>query len=238
MPTTAAACAAVAGALLALLVTAVVVRGGEPFGIDTALHDWALEHRTPAWNDVFTALTHTGSGIPPLLLAAVAGALAVRSRRWQAWLPGAVAGAIALLTGQAIRYGLVSAVGRDRPPIGGMVLHATGPALPSGHASTSAMAAIGLAAALLPYCRGPASRALAVGLPALWAVLIGFTRVYLGVHWATDALAGWLFALTLTCLTLPWLGTVLRRLAMRAETSLPPARAATPPPPARRPPPG
>jgi undecaprenyl-diphosphatase len=201
-----------AAALLAALMLVVAARGGDPFGVDTALHDWAVDHRTPAWDDVFTVITHTGDDIPPAVLAGVAGVLYVRGgRRW--WLAVLVANA-ALLTGQLIRYGLVSALGRPRPPASEMVLHSTGPAMPSGHTSTSALVAIGLAAALLPYCHHTATRALAIGLPALYALAVGASRVYLGSHWPTDVLAGWLYATAVCCLALPLLAAVLRRTAV------------------------
>ncbi|MBW8698263.1 hypothetical protein MBT84_01620 [Streptomyces sp. MBT84] len=39
-----------------------------------------------------------------------------------------------------------------------------------------------------------------------WALLVGLTRIYLGVHWSTDVLGGWLFAVG-------WLGACLWALA-------------------------
>jgi membrane-associated phospholipid phosphatase len=202
-----------AAVLLAVLMTIVAIRGGDPFGVDTALHDWAVDHRTPAWNDVWEAITHTGDDVVPVLLAAVAGVLYVRGgHRW--WLAALVANA-GLLTGQLIRYGVVSSLGRSRPPREDMVLISTGPAMPSGHTTTSAMVAIGLAVALLGYAHHAATRALAIALPAAWAVAVGLSRVYLGSHWPTDVVAGWFYAIAVTSAGLPLLGAVLRRTAFR-----------------------
>ncbi|WP_326597850.1 phosphatase PAP2 family protein [Streptomyces sp. NBC_01803] len=199
--------ASAAAILLAVLVAVVTLRGDSPFGVDTAAHDWALEHRTPGWVDVFTVITDSGSRGLPHLLAALAGALAA-PRRW--WL-GALAGLGALVLAQWLRYALVTAVDRARPPAEDWTRHVNGDALPSGHATTSALTAIGLAAALLPYCHRTVTRALAIGVPAVWAVAVGVSRVYLGVHWPTDIVGGWLFATALCCAFLPPLARALGR---------------------------
>ncbi|WP_062209031.1 phosphatase PAP2 family protein [Streptomyces sp. NBRC 109706] len=186
-------------ALCAALLTLVIAGGNEPLAVDSALHDWASAHRSPGWNDAFTLITDSGTRVPATVGAMVAGALAA-GRHW--WL-GAVAGGAALLLAQLLRYALVVTIDRPRPTEADWVIQVNNPALPSGHATTSALVAIGLAAALWPRCRRPLTRALAVGLPALWAVAVAVSRVYLGVHWPTDVLAGWLLAATLTSALLP-----------------------------------
>ncbi|KAB8161782.1 phosphatase PAP2 family protein [Streptomyces sp. 3MP-14] len=202
-------CAALAALLCAVVIAVVVAGGNDPLGVDRAAHDWALRERTPGGEDVLTVITDSGTRVPAVVLAMTAGALVARN----VWWLGAVTGGAALLVAQLLRYGLVLAIDRPRPPESHWAMHVNNPALPSGHATTSALVAIGLAVALWPHCRRPLTRALAVGVPALWAVAVGFSRVYLGVHWPTDVLAGWLLATALSCAFLPLIGRYLRRAA-------------------------
>ncbi|ONH60168.1 PA-phosphatase [Frankia sp. CcI49] len=199
--------AGVSGLLLTGLLYAVVSRNGKPFALDARWHRWALDHRSATLSDIAVAVTDTGVGACAYGLAAVAGAVAVGRRgRW--WL-GAVVGPAALLMAQLLRTSLATVVGRARPPLADWMTHPSGFAFPSGHTTTSALVAAGLAAVLYRRARRRTTRVAAVVLPGLWAFAVGISRILLGVHWPTDVLAGWLLVAVLACVFLPPLAALL-----------------------------
>lgn len=211
------AVAAAATVLLAALVAVMAARRGAPFLFDSAVHRWALSGRSLPWTAAARRITFTGTGAPPYALAAVAGALASSTRT--RWWRGALVGVLALALAEAIRVTLATLLARPRPPREDWATAASGSALPSGHTTTSALVAIGLAAAALGYCHRWWTRLLACAVPALWAVGVGASRVYLGVHWPTDVLAGWLLAIALACASMPHLRALVRRLTTTLPTS-------------------
>lgn len=182
------AAAAVGFAVLAVLVG---VRHGAPLPGDQAAHSWSLAHRPHAALTAARWISATGTGGWPYAMALAAG-LVVGPGGWRRWY---AAGAVMvfLAAGQALRYGLMEAVGRARPPVGDWAGHASGFAFPSGHATTSAMAAGLLAWAVVRRARPAVARVVCAVL-VCWAVAVGGTRIYLGVHWPSDVLAGWLLA--------------------------------------------
>lgn len=201
--------AGAAGVLLTVLLGAVVLRSGTPLGLDAGWHRWVLAHRNPGLSDVAVAVTDTGVGACAYCLAAVAGALAVpRWSRWWRWWLGAVAGVVALLLGQLLRTSLAVIVGRARPPVADWITYPSGFAFPSGHTTTSALVAAGLAAVLYRRARRRSTRVAAVAVPGIWAFTVGLSRIYLGVHWPTDVFAGWLLATVLAVVCLPLLGAL------------------------------
>ncbi|MEU9599321.1 phosphatase PAP2 family protein [Streptomyces sp. NPDC048109] len=209
-----AAPALVCSALLAALLAATVSAHGGPFGMDRALHGWVLEHRTSWAVAVAVAVTVTGSGVPAYLLAAFAGAMAWPSVRWR----GTLAGALALVSVQVPRIALASLLARPRPPAADWAWSASGYAMPSGHTTTSMAVAVLLTCGVYRSVRGRA-RPVLLALPALWAVAVGVSRVYLGMHWPTDVLAGWLLAVVWAGLLGMFLVLLRRRKASAAPSS-------------------
>ncbi|MGR6835482.1 phosphatase PAP2 family protein [Syntrophomonas erecta] len=97
---------------------------------------------------------------------------------------------LCLLTSWAVMHYLKLCFGRFRPP-GEALTYASGFSFPSGHAMVS-MAFYGFVAFLILDMYGGVLSRVGVVLIYLMIVLIGISRVYLNVHYATDILAGYL----------------------------------------------
>ncbi|WKD36099.1 phosphatase PAP2 family protein [Streptomyces xanthophaeus] len=114
--------------------------------------------------------------------------------------------ALVTLAASALQQGLKALVGRERPVWPDPVDSAQYAAYPSGHALTATVVC-GLLLWLLPHRgRVPVAWVVAAWAVAAWAVAVvsvlgvGFTRVYLGVHWPSDVLGGWLLGVALVAL--------------------------------------
>jgi undecaprenyl-diphosphatase len=90
-------------------------------------------------------------------------------------------------------------------------MHAAGFSMPSGHTATATCAA-GLLSLGLVYCVRAAWRFAVMAALALWALVDGVGRVYLGVHWPTDVVAGWLLGVLFTVLAAALLARMRRPL--------------------------
>jgi undecaprenyl-diphosphatase len=132
----------------------------------------------------FTALGSTG--VLTLMVLAVAGFLAM-SRKGHAALFVLLSVAGGVLLSQAVKW----AYARPRPdlvPHGAEVYSAS---FPSGHSMMSAVVYLTLGALLARTLSDMAVRSYILAVAVVLTVLVGASRVYLGVHWPTDVLAGW-----------------------------------------------
>lgn len=126
---------------------------------------------------------------PSLLLlyaAIVAGVAALRGRARWLYLPAAV------LVANVLSHLLKAVIGRQRPGPEFQLVHEVNPAMPSGHA----MGAAAFAAALTLLVGGRRVW-LCVAAWAL-AVLAGMSRLYLGVHWFSDVVVGFLLGVAVS----------------------------------------
>lgn len=99
-----------------------------------------------------------------------------------------VAGAV--VSGTVLSNTLKTMFGRERPDMTGIVEIFT-PSFPSGHALVSAVTYLTIAAVLVAGTQDRALRTFYIVLAALLTILIGLSRLYLGVHFPTDVFAGW-----------------------------------------------
>ncbi|MFI6493880.1 phosphatase PAP2 family protein [Streptomyces sp. NPDC050564] len=183
---------AVGSAVAFVLLTLILIgRDGATLFGDEALTSWSVGHRPDVALAAARGVTYTGTGIVPYVLVAVAGLVLGRTARRRIL---AVVGCLGCLAAaQALRYGVMSLVTRPRPATADWATHASGWSFPSGHTTTSAVTGGLLILALL--ARAPRGRKSLVVVIGCWAVLVGLSRVYLGVHWFSDVLGGWLFSL-------------------------------------------
>ena len=185
------------GISFAVLLAAVMAWAliADPPAWDLTLHRAGMDQRTPGLTTVAIALSVSSEYIA-YVVAAVGTALALRPRPW--WF-GAVAGILLLAFAQGVRVALAAAAARSRPPEADWAFHAAGYSLPSGHTATATVAAGLLCLGLARWLRS-AWLYVAMVVLAVWAVAEGVGRVYLGVHWPTDVVAGWLLGGLLTVL--------------------------------------
>ncbi|HET6296649.1 MAG TPA: phosphatase PAP2 family protein [Kribbella sp.] len=154
----------------------------------------AVAARSAPLTALARGLTFLGDVPVLIVLMLVAAYLLFRTTRsWRApaLLLFAMAGSAALT------YGLKALVERKRPGITFVLGPVdTGFAFPSGHTLNSTVFLGMLAGLIWVGLRSRTGKA-AVGTAALLlSIGIGLSRIYLGYHWATDVLAGWLVAVT------------------------------------------
>jgi membrane-associated phospholipid phosphatase len=198
-----------AGGLFGVLLDA-VVDGEGVARLDQPAATFLAEHRSAWLTAVMRIVTTVGSGlgVTPIVLA-VAGVVTWRTRRWVPMVLAAV-----VLSGAGLLETSVKVlVGRARPPHDLTVpgVTASSFAFPSGHA-TLAAAGFGVLAVLTGgMFAGPARRVALWAIVGLAAGAVGFSRMYLGLHWLTDVLAGWVAALGWLALVLTVTGVWERR---------------------------
>jgi undecaprenyl-diphosphatase len=144
-------------------------------GVDHRLERWIVTHRSEPFDTFFVALTHIGSfGIVWFTLAVVATLLLRRPVVFPLVVTAYFATA-------ALTDVLKAIVDRRRPIDHPLVPHLASPSFPSGHAATSFACAATLAA-FVPRSGQIVLYVLAAG--------IAYSRVYVGVHYPLDVLAG------------------------------------------------
>ena len=161
--------------------------------LDQPALDQAVAWRSPGLDRAVTAYTDVGGpiGMPLLTLAVVA----VMVWAWRSWTPVvllvlATAGSLALtIAGKDL-------VGRARPPrMFAVPPYESSPSFPSGHTLNATVIAAVVVYLLLRKVRRPWVRVGAVVLGVAFMLTMGLSRVFLGHHWLSDVVMGWVLGL-------------------------------------------
>jgi len=154
--------------------------------IDRAIIGALPSLRTPRGIAVARAVSALAESTVAGPLVASAALVACRRHGWQA----AMLPVLAVPSGVLLRWLLSEAIARPRPPAAVWLAEPRGYSLPSRHTTTAALTTGAVAMAV--GAKGISHHAALLTA----AAVVGTSRVYLGVHWPSDVLAGWLFAAT------------------------------------------
>jgi Membrane-associated phospholipid phosphatase len=144
------------------------------------------EHASPAFDSFFVAFTELGGLIVvPIVTFALFVYLLIKKQYPKALLVSVGVGGAA-----AIAYILKSVFDRPRPDLWEWLIVETQFSFPSGHAVASS--ALAFCVVILVW--RTKWRTLAIVLGGIYVLAIGVSRLYLGVHYPTDILGGWLLS--------------------------------------------
>jgi membrane-associated phospholipid phosphatase len=182
--------------------------------VDTRLADWLHEHASPDLTTLFEAVTRLGNVSTLLVVVLLASAVLWR-KGWIAELQLLV---LAGVGAEIITVGLKHGFQRDRPFFSDPLATESSYSFPSGHASVS-LAVYGTLGFIAARHLGSrrAQFAVLAGTAGL-VLLIGFSRLYLGVHFLSDVIAGYSLGIAWVALCVVLLQLRLR-LKERRQTS-------------------
>lgn len=155
---------------------------------DATLLDWFHAHATTAGSTIFSGISHLGSVVTLAAIALVVGLLLAVRRQWIV-----LGGWVAALAGAGLLDGVLKLViRRPRPPYAAAFLTQFSWSFPSGHAMGSLVGYGMLAYVAVVFWvhsrRGQVAVVLGAGLMIL---AVGLSRLYLGVHYFSDVVAGY-----------------------------------------------
>ena len=143
----------------------------------------------PAWMEgsLLDLTSIGGSTVLGLVIAFVAGFLMLQTRYRTAMVV-----LIASISGEIMNAAMKYVFNRPRPTIVPHLRVAFSTSFPSGHAMESAIVYLTLAAILMRASETRLTKFYILSIAVLLTTLVGISRVYLGVHYPTDVIGGWI----------------------------------------------
>jgi undecaprenyl-diphosphatase len=195
------------------------VRGENTVKFDELVMQWVGQHRgSQSLEEIGRDLTALGGVIVLSLITTFVVIFLAMRRMWHAmWL------LLAATCGGAIVTTIIKdLVARPRPEIFEHRSYATSGSFPSGHSMLSAAVYLTLGSLLSRFTKDLKLRLYFLFVACLLTFLVGISRIYMGVHWPTDVLAGW--SAGAVWASICW--TIARILQVRGavETEIPPPK--------------
>lgn len=155
-----------------------------PLPFDKAVQNFFFSLRGPVQDVIISSITHLSDTVTIIAFCIV---LLILPNRKTYGLPVS----LACLGGVAIYKSLKHFVLRARPDASLHLVTQGGYSFPSGHSVTSIVFYGLLLYLIQKYCKNEKLKTVLSWICGILAVVIGPSRIYVGVHWPTDVLAGW-----------------------------------------------
>jgi undecaprenyl-diphosphatase len=176
------------GGIVAVIGLALLVITDASDAFDRAIIDAVRDRDVSNALAFLGPITELGSTGAVTIVAMLTFAVGAAIGPWRHGLIGALTIGLASLGVQLVK----ATISRDRPSILEPIIVEHGFSFPSGHATLS-MVAYGVLGVLVSRSRlAPALRTAVVFALGVLVVLVGASRVWLGVHFPTDVIAGWI----------------------------------------------
>ena len=161
-----------------------------PASVDASIRNFMRQIQSPMWTTLFLAVTKLGSTVYLTVVGSVAGLIFIAYR----WFRSLQMLIVAMIGQAVLHHGCKILFARPRPPA--LVNY---PALesysfPSGHAVASLSLYFAIAWIVTSHLENPSMKVVIWIATAILVFLVGMSRVYIGVHYPTDVLAGFLAA--------------------------------------------
>lgn len=154
--------------------------------LDSSAIAWAHAHATPWLTDVMLRVSYLGGPSATSVYVFLLGGYFL----WRRHFGTAIAVAAIVYGGMLLNVVVKHAFERARPAVEHPVITLTTYSFPSGHAAASTIFAGLLCVLAFRSGTGHAGNALALVAATIWVGMVCASRVYLGLHYVTDVLAG------------------------------------------------
>ncbi len=187
---------------------------------DEHVNQWIAGRRREPFDTLTLWATRLCDTVPVIAIATIVAALMLLRHRWRE----ALFLALALVVDITAFLSTTFVIGRPRPGVVRMNSTPETSSYPSGHTAAATVLFVGIAIIVTCCTAKRVARAASITLAAVLAVLVGFARVYRGLHHPTDVIVGLLFGAACLLVAARAVRAVSTMVAARPHRSSQPER--------------